>query len=144
MINYFVRLLGSVVALGLLFSCSSTNNKPLLIDFSADSTSIVIRNIDHAGILQLRSGSVSDSALHELVSVLQTPFEQDTSIKELPLDGKIEVTDRDVIFKPASRFIPGNDYMVITFLNANFGHADQVMKGSLDYKLKPQQKLLTR
>ncbi|RYE37635.1 MAG: hypothetical protein EOP48_28395 [Sphingobacteriales bacterium] len=128
----------------LLFACSSSNNKPLLIHFSADSTSIVFENIDRPGLLQLKSMEGQDSILNDLISVLQTPSESDTTIKELPLPGKMLVTDTSIVFTPEQPFLKGNDYLVITYLNARFGTPEQVLKAQLNTAVKPHQMLLTR
>ena len=128
-----------------LFSaCSSSNNKPLLIGFSADSTSIVFNNIDRTGLLQLKSMATQDSVLNDLISVLQTPSETDTTIKELPLAGKLMVTDTNIVFTPERPFLKGNDYLVITYLNVRFGSAEQILKSQLNTAVKPHQVLLTR
>lgn len=126
------------------FSCSPTNNKPLLIGFSADSSDIVIRHVDEAGLLLLRDKSVTDSTLHALVSVLQTPSEKYPEIKELPVEGRIAVTDSGLTFTPVNPLIGGRDYLIITHLNAKFAHISDLLKGPLANRIQPQQKILTR
>jgi len=128
----------------LFVACSTTNNKPLLIDFSADSTCIVFNNIDRPGLLQLRSMEARDSVLNSLVSVLQTPSETDTLTKEAPLAGKLIITDTSIIFKPQKPFLQGHDYLVITYLNARFGTEEQILKSQLNTAVKPHQVVLTR
>ena len=127
-----------------LFACSSANNKPLLITFSADSTSIVFNNIDPVGLLQLQGGSVTDSTLNSLVSVLQTPSELDSTLKELPIAGRVVVTDSNLVFIPAQAFVRGRDYLIITYLNARFGDAKDLVSGELKPEVRPLQKTLTR
>lgn len=127
-----------------LFACSSANNKPLLIDFSADSSSVVFNQIDQTGLLQLKSLGQGDSTLNNLISVLQTPSAIDTGLRELPVDGKIMVTDSNLVFIPASPFVKGKTYLVVTYLNARFGSIEKILKNELKPGIRPQQKVLTR
>ena len=138
-VNLFI-----VLFIAALFGCSTANNKPVLIDFSSDRKCIVISGVNPAGLLQLKNKTAGDSTVYGLVSVLQTPSERDTSIRESPIMGKILVTDSNIVFKPDLPFVKGNDYLVVTYLNAQFGGAGQMLKGELSSKLKPVQKVLTR
>lgn len=135
-----------VVALfsGLLFACSSANNKPLLIDFSADSSAIVFNNIEQAGLLQLQKNVGKDLTLNNLIAVLQSPSEKDATLKELPIDGKVLVTDSSVVFIPLRPFVKGKDYLVVTHLSARFGAVEDLLKGQVVNRVRPQQKLLKR
>ena len=125
-------------------ACTSTNSKPLLISFSADSTAIEFSNIDRPGLLQLQHTAAKDSVLNELIAVLQTPSETDTTIKEISLAGTLSLTDSNIVFTPQKPFVKGNDYLIITYLNARFGTADQILKSQLNTTVKPTQVLLTR
>ncbi|TCD03297.1 hypothetical protein [Pedobacter psychroterrae] len=125
-------------------ACSTTNSKPLLIDFSADSTCIVFSNIDRPGLLQLTGVATQDSVLNSLISVLQTPSETDSLTKETPLAGKLTITDTNIVFKPFRPFLRGNDYLVITYLNARFGTEEQILKSQLNTAVRPHQVVLTR
>lgn len=125
-------------------ACISTNSKPLLISFSADSTSIEFSNIDRPGLLQLQNMTTKDSVLSELIAVLQTPSEKNTIIKETPISGKFILTDSNIVFTPYIPFKKGNDYLVITYLNARFGSVDQILKSQLNTTVKPTQIFLTR
>lgn len=128
-----------------MFACSPANNKPLLIDFSADSSAIVFDNIDRAGLLQLQNeSSGTDSALNGLVSVLQTPSDQDSTLKELPIEGRVVVTDTNLVFIPKMPFVKGRDYLVMTHLNARFGSVKEMLKNELKPGVRAQQQLLTR
>lgn len=124
--------------------CTRANKKKLGINFSADSTAIVFDNVDQAGLLQLKNSHYPDSVLNELISILQTPSERDTGIKELPIPGHIEITDSNIVFNPDTLFVRGRDYLVITHLNSSFGDASKIMEGKLSNKVKPLQKLLTK
>ncbi|RZK72054.1 MAG: hypothetical protein EOO92_20085 [Pedobacter sp.] len=127
-----------------IIACSSSNNKPLAIMFSADSTSIVISNVDRAGLLQLQNLKLTDSAYSNLISVLQTPSEKDSAIREELIGGTYQISDSTIVFTPAVSFVKNRDYLVITHINAKFGNAEQVAKGSLSTGVKPVEKQLTR
>lgn len=139
-----MRLPGILCSLVLLYGCSNTNNKPLSIVFSADSTKIVFDHIDQAGLLELQHKEASDSVFNGLISVLSMPSEQDVTPEELPVAGKVMVTDSNLVFIPLQPFVKGRDYLVITYLNIRFGDAKQVMKGKLNYRIQPLQKVLSR
>ena len=128
----------------ILFSCTSTNNKPLLISFSPDSTSIVFSNIDRTGLLHLNNIANQDSVLHELISVLQTPSETDSTVMESPLDGNLVLTDTNIVFTPNAPFVKGRDYLIITYLNSRFGTADEVVKSELNTRVRSHQVVLKR
>ncbi len=139
-----VKWLGMLLFVWFFISCSSTNNKPVFIGFSKDRKAIIVNHIDQAGLLQLKNTPNSDSVLRNLISVLQTPSEADTAIKEEPIDGKIKITDNTVVFTPFKPFVKGRDYLVITWLNMQFGDAEKMLKGQINYDPQPLQKLLTR
>lgn len=144
MLKCFVKVFLAFCAISSVFACTSTNSKPLLIGFSADSSSIVFGNINEAGLLKLKNAVASDSVFHSLISVLQTPSEKDTAIKEIPIEGAVSIRGKEVVFVPEKPFVKNRDYLVITYLNARFGNAEDIMKGELSYGVKPAQKLLTR
>lgn len=144
MIKYFVQPTGVLILVVLLFACSSTNNKPLFIGFSADSSAIVFNNIDQVGLLHLQSLEDNDTTLNSLVSVLETPSERDSTLKEAPVAGKIVVTDSCLVFTPFNPFVKGRDYLVITHLNSRFGSIKDVLKDEVVNRVRPQQQLLTR
>jgi hypothetical protein len=124
--------------------CSSDEQDVLSIDFSRDSTDIVFTGIDQAGLNQLRNARYPDSVLSELISVLQTPSERDTNLKEMPVDGHLEFTDSTIIFHPDTPFVSARDYLVVTHLNTSFVDAKRILTNGVSIKLKPVQKLLSR
>lgn len=142
MVKNIVKL--SAIVLLSVSACSSSNSKPLLIEFSADSSNIEFNNVDPAGLLQLKNLSASDPTLHELISVLQTPSEKDTVVKEIPVEGMVVVTDSNIVFKPQQPFVKNRNYLVITHLNARFGNLQKVMKSEMARSVQPLQKLLIR
>jgi hypothetical protein len=128
----------------ILFACSSTNSKPLLVSFSADSSSIVFSNVDPAGLLHLNDIKASDSVLNDLIAVLQTPSESDSVIKESLIPGHLTLTDTNIVFTPNIPFVKGRDYLVITYINTKFGTAEQAIKSELRTGVRPNQITLTR
>ena len=124
--------------------CSSSNSKPLSIEFSKDSTKILISNIDKPGLLKLQELKPQDSLFSDLVAVLQTPSEKDSTIREELVSGNYAVSDSGIVFSPSQPFVKGREYLVITHINAKFGDAEQVAKGQLSLGVKPVQKSLVR
>jgi hypothetical protein len=127
-----------------VFGCSSSNSKPLSIAFSKDSTAVIISNIDRPGLLKLQEFKNQDSVFTELIAVLQTPSETDSSIREESIPGKYLISDTSIVFKPLEPFVRGREYLVITHINTKFGDAKQIAKGQLSLGIKPVQKSLIR
>ena len=138
-VNFFLLLIVSIV-----FGCSSANNKPISIAFTTDSSAIVIRDIDRPGLLQLQQIDPADSVFKELIAVLQTPSENDTTIREELISGEYQVSDTTIVFNPNTPFVKGRTYLVITHLNTKFGDAKQIAKGQLSLGVKPAQRTLVR
>ena len=143
MLKGIYSLFLTIVIIG-FYSCSSSNSKPLSIEFSADSSAIVIASIDRPGLLRLQQLDAQDSVFKDLIAVLQTPSETDSSISEEPIAGNYMVSDSAVVFSPLQPFVKGREYLVITHINAKFGDAEQVAKGQLSLGVKPIQKSLIR
>lgn len=127
-----------------LISCSSANNKPLYIRFSADSTAIVFSGIAPAGLLQVRNTPHIDTVYSDVISILQIPVENDTTNMEAPFPGKISFTDSTIVFNPSAPFIKGRSYTVKSYLNARFGNARMIFSGKLSHSVKPEGVILTR
>lgn len=115
-----------------------------MIDFSVDSSAIVFNHIDQVGLNQLQGIEDSDSTFKTLVSVLETPNEQDTTFKEHAVDGKFQLTDSSLVFTPVLPFVKGRDYLVITHLNSKFGDIKDALRGELSTGIMPLQQVLTR
>ncbi|WP_316842973.1 hypothetical protein [Pedobacter gandavensis] len=144
MFKYFVRLILVGCASLSFAGCSDANNKPLSIDFSADSSKIVFTHIDPRGLLELQGLKNRDSVLNDLISVLQTPSEKDSLIREEPIPGQMTLSDSSLVFSPLQPFVKGRTYLVITHLNIQFAKPEEIVKGKLSYSIKPQQKVLNR
>lgn len=140
MFKYFVRSPLMLLSVVCLVSCSSANNKPVLIGFTSDSTSIEFRDIDPAGLLQVRNTLHIDTAYTNVLSVVET----DSTGIEMPVPGKVQVTDSTIVFHPSMPFVHGRDYLVISYLNAKFGNSAMIFSGKLNHSVKPRQVILKR
>jgi hypothetical protein len=125
-------------------ACSSANNKPLSIGFSADSTMILVSNIDPAGLHRIQPMGDPDSLEQALVTVLDTPSDEDSTSQEAQVPGKIRIIDNVLEFKPEQPFKKGRQYLVISYLNVRFGDLQSALKGTMRNGVKPNQKLLKR
>lgn len=144
MFKYFIWPIVLGCASLFFAGCSDANSKPLSIDFSADSSKIVFSHIDPRGLLELQTLKNRDSVLKDLISVLQTPSENDSLIREEAIPGQIIVKDSSLVFSPIRPFVKGREYLVITHLNIQFAKPEEIIKGKLSYTIKPQQKVLNR
>lgn len=144
MFKYFVRSPLVLLSVVCLVSCSSANNKPVLIGFSSDSTSIEFRDIDPAGLLQVRNTPHIDTVYTNVISVAKMPLETDSAGSEMPVKGKVQVTDSTIVFHPSVPFVHGRDYLVISYLNAKFGNSEMIFSGKLNHSVKPRQVILKR
>ena len=130
--------------IGALSACNNKDKSSLLINFSADSSSIVISNIGEAALLQLKNNINTDTTYQKLVSVLETPADDDSLSMEREWPGKLVMENNEVIFKPDSVFLKGKTYLVETKLNMSFGDLDKVLKGKMSTTMSFQQQLLKR
>lgn len=127
-----------------LFSCNTANNKPLVISFSSDSLQIVVKDINEAGLFQIRSHIDTDSAYQKLVTVLQTPADDDSTSMEIEWKGKLSLKGDELLFTPNSPFVKGKTYLVETILNSQFASGEDMIKDNVGTQIKPQQQTLKR
>lgn len=127
-----------------LLSCSSANNKPFSVKFSADSSAIVFSGIDAAGLLTIKNTPPEDTTLTGLITVLETPGENDTTGMEHPLKGEIKATDSTVVFTPEAGFVKGKTYLVSSYLNVKFADSKMLWSGKLGKDVKPREDELKR
>jgi hypothetical protein len=125
-------------------ACSSANSKPLSIAFSADSTRILIRDIDAAGLHQLHNMGDLDSLRSPLLTVMDTPSDEDSTGREHEVPGKTRFVNDVLEFRPEQPFQKGKQYLVITYLNVRFGNLQSVLRGTMRNGVRPNQKLLKR
>lgn len=139
----YIKFLAVVLGIALI-ACNSTNNKPLSIHFSSDSNKIIITNINEAGLYQLKANINTDSNYQKLVSVLQTPGEDDSTSMEIDWPGKLSVIGDSLIFTPNLPFVRKKEYLVETILNAQFASGKDIIKSKVGFKVKAQQQALKR
>lgn len=125
-------------------SCNTSDNKSLQIRFAKDSASILISNIDEASLLKLKNNIKTDSSYQKLVSVLETPADDDSTSMEREWPGKLTMKEDEVVFKPDSPFLKGKTYLVETQLNMSFGDIEQMVKGNVRARMNFQQQILKR
>lgn len=139
----YIKLASVVFCISLL-ACQLSNNKPLQIDFSKDSTTIVCSNIDPSGLLQLKKNLKTDTMYQKLLSVLQTPGENDSTEMEIEWPGKLSMKGDQLVFTPDTPFRKGKTYLVETMINAQFASKKDVLRSEVGHQVKPQQKMLKR
>ncbi|TCC93542.1 hypothetical protein EZ428_01870 [Pedobacter frigiditerrae] len=139
----YIKFLAVVICAALI-ACNATNSKPLSIRFSSDSNSIIIANINEAGLYQLKANINTDSNYQKLVSVLRTPAEDDSTSMEIEWPGKLSVAGDSLIFTPNFPFERKKVYLVETILNAHFASGKEIIKSKVGFKVKAQQQILQR
>lgn len=127
-----------------LIACSLANNKPSQIYFSPDSTKIIFADIDPAGLLKIRNTPGIDTAFTEIMSVLETPGENDSIGREQAITGRIQVMDSIIVFSPTRPFVRGKDYIVISYINSKFADVATLLKGKDHRGVEPHQVTLSR
>ncbi|WP_316785842.1 hypothetical protein [Pedobacter frigiditerrae] len=139
----YIKFLSFVIGVALV-ACNATNSKPLSIRFSADSSKIIISDINEAGLYQIKTNINIDSGYQKLVSVLQTPAEDDSTSMEIEWPGRLSVAGDSLIFTPNLPFEKKKEYLVETILNARFASGKDIIKSKVGFKVKAQQQILTR
>lgn len=126
------------------FGCSTANDKPLSINFSADSANILIYNIYPAGLYKIKNNIKTDTLYQKLISVLQTPADDDSASMEIEWPGNLTITGDSLVFRPDKPFVKGGHYLVETILNVTFASGEEILKADVGHKVKAQQKTLIR
>jgi hypothetical protein len=134
-----------IAILGCLFlACNRSDNKLLSIQFSTDSSTIHLSNIESAALLKLKNNIKTDTMYQKLVSVLVTPADDDSVSMEREWPGKLTMKEDKVVFTPDSPFLKGKTYLVETYLNMSFGDVEQVIQGKMSTRMSFQQQVLKR
>jgi len=141
MFKYFFLFL---LANCLLMACTSKDNTKLSIQFAADRSTIVISNIEAAALLQLKNNLPKDSLYQDVVTVLETPGDDDSVSIEKEWPGKLKMQENELVFTPDSPFVKGKSYLIESLLNVSFGNVKQLLKGEMKTTLNFQQKILKR
>jgi len=143
MFNNFFKCPGLIAIAVFAFSCSNTNNRPI-IKFSADSSSIIIKNIDEASLLQVKNAYQASADTLNLVSVLIKPGDQDSIQDELEVQGKIEILGDSLIFNPEKPFVKGKDYLIESYIGVKFATVGNLISGNAKHNLQAQRQTLKR
>ncbi|MNK26310.1 hypothetical protein D3C87_446430 [compost metagenome] len=143
MLKCFPRYLILFIIAFLAISCSNTNNRPI-IQFSADSTSIIIKNIDEASLLQVKNAHKDSSNAFNLVTVLLKPGELDSVQDELEVPGKINIAGDSLVFNPDSSFVKGKTYVVESYIGVKFATVGNLISGNAKQNLQAQRQTLRR
>src|SRR5215217_2453271 len=123
------KLYLTFVFVSLMSACNNADTVPLSIGFSADSSSVLVSNIDAAALLQLKNNIKTDTMYQKVLSVLETPAEDDSITMEREWPGKLNMTGENLVFVPDSPFVKGKTYLVETYLNMSFGDVEQAIQG---------------
>ncbi len=144
MFSNIIKLTPIVICTCLFFSCKNTENKALQINFSKDSSTILISNIESAALLQLKNNLKTDTMYQKLVDVLETPAEDDSVSMERAYPGKLSMVEDIVVFTPDSPFLRGKSYLVETLIGMKFASLGDVIRSDVGHLSKKQQETLTR
>lgn len=143
MLKCFSKYLGLFMVAFLAISCSNTNNRPI-IQFSGDSTSIIIKNIDEASLLQVKNAYKANADTINMVTVLLKPGELDSIQDELEVPGKINIAGDSLVFNPDSAFMKGKTYVVESYIGVKFATAGNLISGTAKQNLQAQRQTLRR
>ena len=124
-------------------SCSNTNNRPI-IQFSDDSTSIIIKNIDEASLLQVKNAYKANADTINMITVLLKPGELDSIQDELEVPGKINIAGDSLVFNPNSAFVKGKTYVVESYIGVKFATMGNLISGTAKQNLQAQRQTLRR
>lgn len=144
MFSNTLKLVCAIVCACLHFSCQNSENKSVEIKFSKDSSTILISNIESAALLQLKNSLKTDTMYQKLVTVLETPADDDSTSMEREWPGKLSMVADNVVFAPDSPFLKGKTYLVETLLGMKFAAPSDVMRSEVGHLSKKQQKVLYR
>jgi len=143
MFKILYKFLTVAVMTTAVISCSGTNKKPV-IKFSADSTTILVSNIDGASLLQVKNHYQANADSIALISVLIKAGEQDSLQDDIMVKGKINVLGDSVIFSPEQPFEKNKNYLVENYIGIKFAGLSNLLNGSARHNLQPQKQLLKR
>lgn len=143
MFKSLFKFLATVVTTLFIVSCSGTNNKPS-IKFSRDSTSIIIKNFDETGLLQVRNAYLNNADSNKLLSVFKQAGELDSLQDDILVSGKFKFAGDSLVFMPGAPFTKGSAYIVESYIDVKFGNAGKLITGKANYNLQPQKELLKR
>ncbi len=124
-----------LIAICVAIGCTTSNNKPVVINFSADRSVIVVTGINPVGLLQLKNNEVHEEVKSNWLTV---------RANGIKVPGKVSIKGDTLLFVPTTAFLKGQAYLVSTPLNTRFGDGKDLLQGQINYSLAPHQKLLQR
>ena len=126
-----------------LCGCSNVNNPPI-IKFSTDSTAILIKDIDKVSLLQLKNLLKVDSGIDDFLKIMILVSPKNSLTDNQVLTGTVKVLGDSLTFVPIKHFMPGQSYLVESYIGAQFGSVGQMLKGKGQTTVHPQRKILRR
>jgi len=143
MFKSLCKIFAVVIIATPLISCSGKNKKPV-IKFSADSASIVVKNIDEASLLQAKNHYKDNVDSIALVSVILKPEELDSLQDDIVVPGKVNVEGDSVVFSPEQPFQKNKSYQVENYIGIKFAGLSNLLNGTARHNLQPQKQTLKR
>ena len=127
-----------------LIACDTTNNKPLQIKFSVDSTKIVILGVNTTNLYEIKKALDSNTVDPRLVLVTQISSDKDSLTKEIDFPGSLFLFGDSILFIPKQAFVKGESYRVATLINTQFAAPLEIAKGDVGHQIKTQQQVLKK
>lgn len=127
----------------MLNACRNKDNNKLEIEFSKDSSAVVVSNVAPGGLYFLAERYKSGDSIH-VISVLETPSDNDSLSREVEINGRTEIHDNSVWFYPSTPFLKNKEYLVSTVLNMYIGSTNDMLKSAANISGKSQEKRLIR
>ena len=143
MLKSFFKYFALFIVVAFALSCSNTNNRPI-IKFSGDSSSIIIKNIDAASLLQVKNAYQANADTLNLITVLIKPGELDSLQDETEVPGKVKFIGDSLVFSPDQPFIKGKAYLVESYIGVKFATVGNLISGSGKQNLRAQRQTLKR
>ncbi len=113
------------------------------ISISADSSSILIKNIDHSILEVLNADSLSQTQWQRNISVYRKTRDEELQDLEQPLPGYYCITESQLVFKPTNPFKKGERYLVDLYLRNPDGNLLEKLKPSNSpFNQEPIQKII--
>ncbi|MDQ0641818.1 hypothetical protein QF042_005383 [Pedobacter sp. W3I1] len=143
MFKCFFKYQAAIAVALFALSCSNANNRPI-IKFSGDSSSIIIKNIDEASLLQVKNAYKANGDAINMVSVLIKPGDLDSIQDELEVPGKVKILGDSLVFNPDQPFLKGKEYLVESYIGIKFATMGDLITGNGKQNLKAQRQILKR
>ncbi len=144
MFKYLKLILIAFICIAVTACGDSTKGSQLSIDFSSDSSSVVISGMSEKSLAYLKNNVNIDTNYRDIVSIVQVPNEDDTLGREIILEGKCKMENDHLIFIPKIPFVKGRNYLVQTIVGSEFGSGTDIFTSDVGSHVKAQERLLKR